>query len=597
MGNVNVALLDSGIELTHRSFAGWTVPQYVYNGTKWEEKIYEPQHGHGTGVGSIIVNNAESFLLTSFVLFEQKLTVAIDRYVSALEKILDSNVHYDIIHMSLGVRYYNKRLEELCIQLGEKGTLIVAAFDNIGSISYPAALSTVIGVDASFRCFKKDEFVFVGRDGIVNLKAKAGNQRIAWLNNTYIITQGTSFAAAYVTAQCVKLLQDGLSNSDILSWFKDVYPERQAVKKTNQTGNFLINKAVVFPFNKEVTSMLRFSDLLNFELLDVYDTSRSGKIGQKIYDFNGDICYTVKNIEECPWNNFDALILGHTYDLEYFSNEKIRDKLLQMCIKNKINVYSFDDEMINRTTIEDFENAGLKIYFPTVSFDDMPQKMGKMFTIKSPVLGILGTSSQQGKFTLQLHLRRRFLQDSYSIGQLGSEPESLLFGMDHVYPFGFRSTITMDYIKSIEYLNARIADIDKMGNDIIMAGSQTGTWPMLYHHINNYVLDRLCFLLGTKPDAVILCINYHDKPEDIKRVITGIEALVKAKVIACSLFPLGFKDEWEMTRGVKTPIETKNLAQYCKHIQDITAVPCYVLDEKTGPDSMYRECINFFAKK
>jgi uncharacterized NAD-dependent epimerase/dehydratase family protein len=203
----------------------------------------------------------------------------------------------------------------------------------------------------------------------------------------------------------------------------------------------------------------------------------------------------------------------------------------------------------------------------------------------------------QGKFTLQLQLRRRFLRDGYSIGQLGSEPESLIFGIDQVYPFGFRSTVNIDYLKSIEYLNYCVSQIDKKQYDIIVVGSQAGTWPMLYNHLTNFSLDRICFLLGTKPDAVILCINYHDKPDDIQRTITGIESLAKCRVIACSLFPLGYKDDWDMVRGTKTLIEEDRLKEFCKKVTGTVERPCYILDGEEGPELLYRESITFFAKK
>ena len=45
------------------------------------------------------------------------------------------------------------------------------------------------------------------------------------------------------------------------------------------------------------------------------------------------------------------------------------------------------------------------------------------------MLAIVGTSPSQGKYNLQLALRRRFLNDGYEIGQIGTEPTAQLFGM------------------------------------------------------------------------------------------------------------------------------------------------------------------------
>ncbi|GHU76486.1 hypothetical protein FACS189461_4090 [Spirochaetia bacterium] len=147
------------------------------------------------------------------------------------------------------------------------------------------------------------------------------------------------------------------------------------------------------------------------------------------------------------------MILGHTHDLEYFSNVKIRDPIIASSIERKINLFSFEDEGFTSEVHALFKDKGINLYYPELSVDNIPEKMGKMYTIKTPVLGVFGTSKQQGKFTLQLQLRERFLRDRYKIGQLGSEPESLLFGMDYVYPFGYRGIADSSSLRTIEYLN------------------------------------------------------------------------------------------------------------------------------------------------
>ena len=198
----------------------------------------------------------------------------------------------------------------------------------------------------------------------------------------------------------------------------------------------------------------------------------------------------------------------------------------------------------------------------------MPETMGKMYLLKTPVLGVFGTSSQQGKFTLQLELRKRFLRDGYAIGQLGTEPESLLFGMDWVYPFGYRGTVSINPYANIQYLNYCMAEMDRQDYDIVMVGAQSGVIPMLYSQIDNFPLDCMNFLLGTRPDAVILCINPHDQLDDIKRTASGIEALGKCKVIACSLFPLGYTDEWGILSGAKRAIEQNALLAFKAAVEE-----------------------------
>lgn len=40
------------------------------------------------------------------------------------------------------------------------GVIIVFAFDNAGSISYPAAFENVIGVTSDFNCYSIDDFTY-----------------------------------------------------------------------------------------------------------------------------------------------------------------------------------------------------------------------------------------------------------------------------------------------------------------------------------------------------------------------------------------------------------------------------------------------------
>ncbi|MDR0637255.1 MAG: hypothetical protein LBF87_09300 [Treponema sp.] len=98
--------------------------------------------------------------------------------------------------------------------------------------------------------------------------------------------------------------------------------------------------------------------------------------------------------------------------------------------------------------------------------------------------------------------------------------------------------------------------------------AQSGVMPMLYSQIDNFPLDCINFLLETRPDAVILCINPHDRLDDIKRTASGIEALGKRKVTACSLFPLGYTNEWDILSGAKRAIERNALLAFKAAVEE-----------------------------
>ena len=85
---------------------------------------------------------------------------------------------------------------------------------------------------------------------------------------------------------------------------------------------------------------------------------------------------------------------------------------------------------------------------------------------------ISGTGSQQGKFSLQLKLRNKFIQGGYKVGQLGTEPSSLLFGIDEVFPSGYGSVVNLSEEEIISRVNSQMHSIEEKNPDIILVGTQ-----------------------------------------------------------------------------------------------------------------------------
>ena len=75
----------------------------------------------------------------------------IDTGVNLLHKDLADNSEDEFI----SIMEYSK-LIAICEQIQYKGTLIIAAFNNYNSATYPAAFPNVIGVDWDIECKKID---------------------------------------------------------------------------------------------------------------------------------------------------------------------------------------------------------------------------------------------------------------------------------------------------------------------------------------------------------------------------------------------------------------------------------------------------------
>ncbi|WP_219845157.1 DUF1611 domain-containing protein, partial [Paenibacillus sp. MYb63] len=123
-------------------------------------------------------------------------------------------------------------------------------------------------------------------------------------------------------------------------------------------------------------------------------------------------------------------------------------------------------------------------------------------------------------------------------GQLGTEASSLLFGMNEVYPMGYNSSVNVSGGKAISTVNELMYNISRNDPDIILVGSQSQTVPYSAGNIGFYPNHQHDFLLGSEPDAIILCVNPNDNLTYINRTINYLENYIETKVIAISIFPV-----------------------------------------------------------
>ncbi len=156
--------------------------------------------------------------------------------------------------------------------------------------------------------------------------------------------------------------------------------------------------------------------------------------------------------------------------------------------------------------------------------------------VDRPVLGVFGTSSSQGKFTLQLALRRELQQQGYRIGQVGTEHHAELFGMDISFPMGYDSRVELPMQHWPMYLDRRMRQLCcEQKPDLVIVGSQSGTIPYNVDDHRTLTLPSLAFLIGTKPDACILVVNAADEESYVRATITTLESLAQTQVLALAI--------------------------------------------------------------
>lgn len=589
---MNIAIIDSGTKDYENITKGYNFRVKGDNEIIIENNFHDT-YGHGTAVYSIIKKNNEECNYYIFKVIDQNDTIDEKIICTALEYIFN-NLDIDIINMSLGtVSLSDDRMYNICKRLYDKGVILVSAFDNEGAISYPAAFDCVIGVDGSNLCRKVDDFIFY-EDKILNVAAKGGMQRVKWCEPDNIIVKGSSFACAHATNKIVNIYKNGIKSfEEILEYFKSIAIQIIAYEeKEEKVFEYKIDRAVIFPFNKEMHNFVRYPELLDFKVMEVYDTKYSSNVGRKTTDVMIDKSvkeYCIKNIDDIKWDLFDTLVIGHTEKLlSYIGKENIVDSLIKEAINRGKNIYSFD-------RIDKAEYKNDNIYFPAVIDKYLPPlREGKLFYINKPVLGIFGTSSKQGKFTLQLELRKRLIDEGYQVGQLGTEPNALLFGLDCVYPVGYNRMVCLDEEEQIRYLNYKMNEIAD-GNDLIIVGSQSGTVPYEYKNTSYYTYEQVNFLMATNPDAVVLCINYYDEINYIRRSINVIEQLGECKVLGLVVFPMIPEQTWKGMYGKRRKIRGTEAEEIKTMIIRSTGKNAYILGDSNDMKELMNKIIGFFS--
>ena len=225
------------------------------------------------------------------------------------------------------------------------------------------------------------------------------------------------------------------------------------------------------------------------------------------------------------------------------------------------------------------------------NIDHIP--LGMLYRPWVPMLGVFGTTSKQGKFTLQLILREKFLQDGYCVGQIGTEPSAYLFDMDLCFHFGYHSTTNIIRQNMVSYLNSEINNISHKGADIIISGCQSGSVTYDFGNAKYYTFSQSEFLLGTLPDSVVLCVNSYDETDYVRRTIQYIESCVDSKVVALVVYPMGYNNQLGRSRLVH--LSDTELNRIACMLSGQFGIPAYILGKETDMEKLYATVIAFFT--
>ena len=573
-----VVIIDSGVSGSS-TVKNHITSSYVLNkvNEKWQMDVDDSIDllGHGTAVASIICSVNSDVEIISIRINNEQFNIDESALIYSLDYIL-KNIDADIINISAGIVYTNEyiSLNALCKKITEKGMLIISAFDNDGAVSYPAACESVVGVDVFNDYETKDDLVLL-ENNIVKVLVPNKYFRVEWLDKKTLI-KGTSFACAYVSGLVSKTLARPFSikNIEQIHTEKKRYFNSEPIEKPN----FKIKKAIIFPINKETHALLRFKDKLDFEIIDIYDDPICGKVGAELYGFKINPFEQI-NCDE----NFDTIILSYTEDLSRLRKTKYKDFIIEKAKQFDKNIYSF----------EDLKHDDEHFFYPKVTRKNVPVNSLKLYKSTLPIVGVFGTSSKQGKFTLQQQIIAELKEKGYMVGSISTEPSGYLLGADYVFHFGYHANLDLYPWESISILNKMVWDIGNSGKDILITGCQSGTIHYDNSQINNFALAQYAFILGILADMYILCVNPHDDISYIENTINYLNSIDIGRVEVIVVFPIKvIETKSGIGYGYKEMVENEK-SELLDKLKQKFELPVFCMNDDCI-DSICQHIIDFF---
>lgn len=559
----DVVIIDSGVNIDHPFFKDKNIMidevefHYNENGIyKYKTNSCNDRIGHGTAVTSIIVENMQNISVLMIKAFFAEMYIDEDALIDILNWI-NSSIDTKILHMSCGICGCTRKkdLYSICNQIKEKGTIIVAAFDNYGGISYPAAFDNVIGVDLSQRCITKKQMIYI-EDSIINIRAFGVSQKVPWIGDSYQIVASSSFAAPHVTAMILSFLTDNMKFENVLEELR-----KRSMKVISAQRNpsistiFPIKRAIALPFNKEIQCLARYSSRVSNKntIVGYFDNPFSLQKNVQVWNEikqnlgNGPV-HDLKSWRNINWEDeFESVILGHIQHLSDIVQKDFLRYFLEQCLRYRKNVISFDPIDQYPDIIEKMHEKGVKFYHPSsrkkYCNDNWLKKLNELSV---PLLCVSGTSKRQGKFSLQMEIKLELEKRGYKVGHLGTEPTAELLGADYCFPMGYNSDVSDDastIISNVRYLLSKIEDKNV---DIIITGTQSQTIPMVYNNIMSLPYYNYLYLLGAIPDLFLLVVNYDDEIEYIQKTIQFCESISYGEVAAIILSPISNEGRWSV---------------------------------------------------
>lgn len=259
-------------------------------------------------------------------------------------------------------------------------------------------------------------------------------------------------------------------------------------------------KAIMFPCDQEALSIMRNSDICEYDIkyyatLKGFDTYFKEIEDNHIGEYSSDKLKDVDCIiimETRSLISFEDIIypvvseavkLGKDIVLAKQLEDKELEKCKQLCEANRVQL----DILTNNISISMIESI-------------------KEENVEVPVVYIAGVSIYTEKFDVQMAIRKKFISTGYAVSQIGSRRNCELLGF-HSFPQFMDDD--MDTAKKIVLYKKYIKYIEVSENpEIIVIGIPGGIMPVSHKHHFDFGLTTFAIANAVHPDYVIMNLFY-----------------------------------------------------------------------------------------
>lgn len=608
---MKIAVIDSGVNAT--LFPNINIKQFRFYNNEVIEEEPKDYLGHGTAVISCIFTRFPEceFLSLCPGIDESGTTdYIIEAYdiANAIRFAVDAGM--EIINISMGTTDFSNRecIDAAVKYAYEKNAIIVASAPNETKPSLPWACSGAVKVretkgNGYHVSIQKDCF------GVMNFFIECQLFRVLTKEGKRIFAHGNSYSTVWITLLLMKLkLQYEQENIvELCTRLGDDFTQEEVrdtilrkfdvVERMEELENqsYQNKRLILYSWTKEMHSIVRGSKIHGYQIVGAVDYFKKGHIGRDIGLLSNDGEYGVKISSDLGeiTEEADVLVIGYLDQIcdkdQKFTQEYILEYNLQ---HKKLDVFSFSP--VTQEWKDRYKEVSVSLSTPYVfnyeSCEQLFRHVHSFVPIKKPVLGVFGTSSKQGKFTLQVKLRERLNQRNISCYHLSTEHQATILGADLTFADGYENNRIMeiDTVTKIRVLKSIMTYIDNRSkDDFIMVGGQS--WLIPYNIKEQTFIRYAVFLEATQPDCSIVVFNpLLDVEEYVKDTLAVLKSLYKCKTIA-----VAFSDYTPYVRNGKIKhksLEEQEKQEISKKWSEILGLPCGCITDSNYMDQLV-DCI------